>query len=321
VAEITAALVKELRDKTGAGMMDCKKALTETEGDMEKAVDWLREKGLAAAAKKAGRIAAEGRVHAVVTGNRRTGVLVEVNCETDFVAKGEQFVELCETIAQQLVRNDADHVRREEAPEGAERARVIYEQALHSDPAKTVGHYVTEAIARIGENIAVRRFARFVVDGEGLVHSYIHGDGRVGVLVEIGGGAGGEVGELAHEIALQVAFSRPAYISREEVPASVVEHEKEVLRAQAINEGKKPEIAERMVQGRIEKYYKENCLLEQVWVKDDKRTVGDLIGEYGKKAGARLSLRRLVRFEKGEGIEKRADDFAAEVAKAAGLNR
>lgn len=320
MAEITAALVKELRDKTGAGMMDCKKALTETDGDMEKAVDWLREKGLAAAAKKAGRIAAEGRVHAVLTDDRKTGVLVEVNCETDFVAKGDQFVALCETVASHLVHKDAAYVRREEAPEGTPADRILYEQALAPDPSKTVGVLLTESIAKIGENISARRFARYQIAGEGVIHSYIHGGGRVGVLVEITGSSTETVQELGQELALQIASMRPLYTRRQEVPAAVIEHEKEVLKAQAINEGKKPEIAEKMVTGRVEKYYKEHCLLEQAWVKDDKRSVADLVKEYGNKVGSDLTITRFARFEKGEGLEKKSDDFAAEVAKAAGLN-
>lgn len=320
MAEITAALVKELRDKTGAGMMDCKKALQENGGDVEKASDWLREKGLAAAAKKASRIAAEGRVHAVLSDDRKVGVLVEVNCETDFVAKGDQFVDLCETVGSHLQATGAAFVRTEEAPEGTPADQILYEQALASEPSKTVGTLVTESVAKIGENISIRRFARFVVSGAGITHSYIHGDGRVGVLLEILGSDADEVRELAHEIALQAAFSKPAYIRREEVPADLIAHEKEVLKAQAINEGKKPEIAEKMVAGRIEKYYKENCLLEQAWVKDDKRSIANLIKEYADKVGAELTLSQLARFEKGEGLEKRSDDFAAEVAKAAGLN-
>jgi elongation factor Ts len=305
VAEITAKMVADLRAKTGAGMMDCKKALTETGGEFDKAADWLREKGLAAAAKKAGRIAAEGRVYSVVREDAKLGVLLEVNCETDFVAKGDAFKELCNNVAELILeKNPADI------------------EALTA----LLGDSVKEAVAKIGENISVRRFARYEVPASGRVHAYIHGDGRVGVQIELVTendtvAASDEVKHLAQEIALQIASMKARYVRRDEVPTSDIEHEKEILKAQAINEGKKPEIAEKMVAGRVEKYYKEVCLLDQEWVKDSSKTIATLVKEVAGKAGGSISVARFVRWEKGEGIEKKSDDFAAEVAKAAGLQK
>jgi elongation factor Ts len=302
MAEITAKMVAELRAKTGAGMMDCKKALIELDGDFDKAVDWLREKGLAAAAKKAGRIAADGRIFGIVRDGAKLGAIVEVNCETDFVSKGDDFKDLCETVTNVVLeKNPADL------------------EALKTE----LGDLITRAVARIGENIAVRRFARYEV-AAGRVHNYIHGDGRVGVLIELetsteACGASDEVKHLAQELALQLASMKARFVSKAEVPSAEIEHEKEILKAQAINEGKKPEIAEKMVNGRIEKHYKEVCLLEQEWVKDSSKIVAALVKEVGAKAGCTITVKQFVRWEKGEGIEKKSDDFAAEVAKAAGL--
>lgn len=304
MAEITAKMVAELRAKTGAGMMDCKKALTQSEGDFEKAVDWLREKGLAAAAKKAGRVAAEGLVHAVIREGDRLGTMVEVNCETDFVAMGAPFKELCDHVAELvLAKKPAD---------------MDALQAL-------LGDTVKEAIVKIGENINVRRFALYEVAQNGLVHSYIHGGGRVGVLLELAtadaaAAQSPEVKHLAQELALQIASMKARYITRTEVPAVEIEHEKEILKAQAINEGKKPEIAEKMVQGRVQKFYKEVCLLDQEWVKDSAKNIAALLKEVSAKVGSEISVVRFARYEKGEGIEKRSDDFASEVAKASGVN-
>lgn len=304
MAEISAKMVAELRAKTGAGMMDCKKALIENEGDFDKATDWLREKGLAAAAKKAGRVAAEGRIHGSVRENAKLGVLLEVNCETDFVAKGNEFRDLCNNVGELiLTKNPADL------------------EALNG----LLGDSIKEAVAKIGENISVRRFARYEVATSGRVYSYIHGEGRVGVLIELV--ASSDVGadqvavkELAHDLALQLASMKARYVQRSEVPTSEIEHEKEILKAQAINEGKKPEVAEKMVAGRIEKYYKEVCLLDQEWVKDNAKSIGALVKEVAAKVGCDLSVKHFVRWEKGEGLEKKSDDFAAEVAKAAGLS-
>lgn len=303
MAEITAKMVAELRAQTGAGMMDCKKALMEADGDFEKAVDILREKGLATAVKKAGRVAADGRVHAVVAEGERHGALVEVNCETDFVARGEQFINLCQQVAELVLSRKLNSM--EELQEA-------------------LGDTVKEAVARIGENIQVRRFARYEVAGAGRVHAYIHGEGRVGVLLEVEASSQEvadrpEVKELCHELALQIASMKARYVQPGDVPASEIEHEREILKAQAINEGKKPEIAEKMVAGRLQKFFKEVCLLEQEWVKDSSKTVGALVKEVAAQVGGELKVKQFARFEKGEGIEKRQDDFGEEVMRQAGL--
>jgi len=274
MAQITAALVKELRERTGAGMMDCKKALTAVEGDMDKAIDFLREKGLAAAAKKAGRIAAEGVVGSFVSADGKIGAIVEVNCETDFVAKTDGFKELVEKIAAHIVATKPADV-----------------EAL-----------VTASVAKIGEKISVRRFALYEAP-EGVVAAYIHGGGKIGVIVELKGGNA----ELGKDVAMHVAAANPSYLERSQVPAAELEHEKEVLSEQAKNEGKPEKIIEKMVMGRINKYYKEVCLVDQEFVKDPDQTVGNLV----KAAGAEVLA--FSRFQLGEGIEKKQEDFAAEV--------
>ncbi len=282
--------VMELRKKTGAGVADCQKALKETNGDMEKAVDFLREKGIATAAKKASRIAAEGVVMAKLNGN--TGVLVEVNCETDFVAKGDQYLAFVEGVADYVLAND---VKDNEA--------LIAEK---NDETIAV-------TAKIGEKIAIRRFAKFTTDA-GVVESYIHMGGKVGVLVEIEGCTCDGARELAHDVALQIAAAKPLYLTSAEVPAEVVEHEKEILRAQALNEGKPAQIVDRMVEGRVKKYYEEACLVNQAFVKDPSMTIEKLVKATGDKMGKTLTIKRFVRFEMGEGLEKRSDNFAEEVA-------
>lgn len=287
MAQITAALVKELRERTGAGMMDCKKALTQVDGDMDKAIDFLREKGLAAAAKKAGRIAAEGVVGSYVTEDGKVGVIVEVNCETDFVAKTDNFKSLVEKIAAHIAATnpaDVDALLASEL-EGA-----------------TVEAMVTAAVASIGEKISVRRFARYEV-AEGLVAAYIHGGGKIGVLVELTAGTA----ELGKDIAMHVAAANPSYLNRTQVPAAELEHEKEVLAEQAKNEGKPEKIIEKMVLGRINKYYKEVCLIDQDFVKDPDQTIAKLL-----KAND-ADVVEFARFQLGEGIEKKQEDFAAEV--------
>ncbi len=282
--------VMELRKKTGAGVADCQKALKETNGDMEKAVDFLREKGIATAAKKASRIAAEGVVMAKINGN--TGVLVEVNCETDFVAKGDQYLAFVESVADYVLAND---VKDNEALIAEKNDETI------------------AATAKIGEKIAIRRFAKFSSDA-GIVESYIHMGGKVGVLVEIEGCTCDGAKELAHDVALQIAAAKPLYLNASEVPAEVIEHEKEILRAQALNEGKPAQIVDRMVEGRVKKYYEEACLVNQAFVKDPSMTIEKLVKSVGDKMGKTLSIKRFVRFEMGEGLEKRADNFAEEVA-------
>ncbi len=301
MSQITAAMVAELRAKTGAGMMDCKKALVETAGDVEAAIEFLRKKGLAAAAKKAGRIAAEGLVMAVIEGEN--GAMVEVNCETDFVAKNEDF--------RGFVRNVTSLVL-EKQPADVD--------ALLSLPMadSTVGNVLKGLIAKIGENQSVRRFARFQ---GGVVHKYIHGGGdmgRVGVMVQLEGPANEAARELANELCLQIAFSKPPYLRREEVPADTLVKEREIEREKAIAEGKKPEVADKIVEGKINNFYKQVALLEQEWVRDNKKRISDVIKDYSAKAGGALTVKAFVRYEVGEGVEKKADDFEEEVRKMAG---
>lgn len=286
----TSADVMELRKKTGAGIADCKKALTETDGDMEKAVDFLREKGIATAAKKASRIAAEGVVAAKVAGN--TGVLVEVNCETDFVAKGDQYQAFVADVCDYVANNDVKDI----------------DALVEAKKDETIA-----ATAKIGEKIAIRRFAKYVAEG-GIVESYIHMGGKVGVLVEVDGCTCEKTHELAHDVALQIAAAKPLYLNASEVPAEVLEHEKEILKAQALNEGKPAAIVDRMVEGRVKKYYDEFCLLNQAFVKDPSITIEKLVKKYSDEMGKTLSIKRFTRFEMGEGLEKKSNDFAAEVA-------
>ena len=288
---VTAELVKQLREKTGAGMMDCKKVLTETDGDMEKAAELLRERGIAKAAKKSDRIAAEGLVAAYVTADKKVGAIVEVNAETDFVAKNAEFKSFVDDIACQVAEKNPANVEE------------LLEQKYIKDESKTVKEVLTNKIATIGENMTIRRFVRF--ESTGLVESYIHGEGKIAVLVNL---AKGET-ELAKDICMQIAAARPEYLSRNDVPESAVQKEMEILKAQAMNEGKPAEIAEKMVQGRIGKFYGEICLLEQEFVKDPSMKVEQLV----KSKGAEVTA--FARFEKGEGIEKKEENFAEEVMK------
>ncbi|MBR5388368.1 MAG: elongation factor Ts, partial [Clostridia bacterium] len=270
-----------LRQATGAGVLDCKKALTETNGDMEKAVDYLREKGIAKAAKKASRIAAEGIVAAKIEGN--VGALVEVNCETDFVANGDKYRAFVDSIADYVVKNDVKDA----------------DALIEAKSQETV-----EAIATIGEKIAIRRFVKYTTDG-GVLESYIHMGGKVGVLVELEGCTCEKAHELAHDVALQIAAAKPLYLEAAEVPAEVLEHEKEILKVQALNEGKPAAIVDRMVEGRVKKYYDEFCLVNQAFIKDPSITIQQLVNNVGKEMGKTLKIKRFTRFEMGEGLEKK----------------
>ena len=284
MARITAALVKELREITGAGMMDCKKALVECEGDKDKAIDYLREKGIAKAAKKAGRIASEGVVAAASNGS--TACIVEVNSETDFVAKNENFQNLVKKIAEHIVATkpaDMDALNASELD------------------GKTVADVMTEAVASIGEKLSLRRFEVYTSE-DGKLATYIHMGGKIGVIVELSGGED----ELGKDVAMQIAAAKPQCISRADVDTDALAHEREVLRKQALEEGKPEKIVEKMVDGRINKYYKEVCLVEQEFVKDSDKTIKDILGG--------VEVRRFARFEMGEGLEKKNEDFAAEVA-------
>ena len=287
---ITAQLVKELREKTGAGMMDCKKVLTETDGDMEKAAELLRERGIAKAAKKSSRVAAEGLVATYISDDKKVGSVVEVNAETDFVAKNEEFRSFVADIAKQVATKNPATVE-----------DLLSQKYLDTD--STVQEVLTGKIATIGENMSIRRFARF--ESEGLIESYVHGDGKIGVLVNFEKGEE----ELAKDVCMQIAAAKPEYLSREDVPQEQVEKEMEILKVQAMNEGKPAEIAEKMVHGRIGKFYGEICLLDQEFVKDPSVKVGDLINSKGAKLVA------FARLEKGEGIEKKEENFAEEVMK------
>lgn len=304
MAAVTSAMVKELRERTNAGMMDCKKALMASDGDMDKAIDWLREKGLAQAAKKASRIAAEGVVTQYVTPCGCTGVIAEINCETDFVAKTDNF--------QNFANNVAKHIATANPADLDE----LMNQKFVDDESKTISDLVSEATVAIGEKISVRRFARYQT--EGVVSTYIHMGGKVGVMVEVAtdekGKDSDEVKAFAHDLALQIAAAKPEAVRREEVDTTKLEKEKEIQRAKALEAGKPEKIVDRIVEGQIEKYYKEICLLDQQFVKDGDKTIKGLMAEVAKSVGCTLDIVRYARFERGEGIEKRKDDLAAEVA-------
>ena len=287
----TAKDVMALREKTGAGVMDCKRALTDADGDMNKAADLLRERGIAKADKKASRIAAEGIVSCYVDGN--SGVLVELNCESDFVAKNPQFAAIATEVAKVIIKeNPAD-------------VAALLNCATPADG--TVEEYLKSKIAVIGEKIAVRRFVKYTTDG--FLASYIHLGGKLGVILDMAGEATDAAKEVAHDVTLQIAFTKPAYLCKDEVSAETIEKEKEVLKQQAMNEGKPEAIAEKMVMGRIKKFYEENCLLEQAFIKDDSKKIADLL------KGANTSINKFAFYIMGEGLEKKSEDLSEEVAK------
>ena len=310
---ITAGMVKELRELTGAGMMDCKKALTATEGDMDKAVEWLREKGLATAQKKAGRIAAEGLVKLLVSEDAKKAVAVEVNAETDFVAKNEKFQNYVAQVAEQAMETTAADID------------AFLAETWKFDTTKTVNEELAGQIAIIGENMNIRRFVQ-VTEEAGFVADYTHMGGKIGVLVDVATDVvNDDIKEMAKNVAMQVAALKPQYTNRNEVNADYIEHEKEILMAQIMNdpkESQKPEkVIQGMIQGRINKELKEICLLDQVYVKaeDGKQSVGQYVAEVAKANGANIEVKGFVRWETGEGIEKKEEDFAAEVAKQMGM--
>lgn len=297
----TAKDVKELREKTGCGMMDCKKALTSSNGDMEKAIDFLREKGLAAAAKKSSRIAAEGLAMAYTNEDSSVGVAIEVNSETDFVAKNadfQAFVKLCaETVMKQKP------------------ASVEELLAAKTENGQTIEAALQEKILVIGENIKIRRFELL----EGVVASYVHAGGKIGVLVKFDVAdksvvSGEAFKTFAKDIAMQVAAASPAYLRREEVPAEVLEHEKKILKEQIVQGGAPEKVADKILEGKIGKYYKEVCLIDQSFVKDGHMSVADYAKNVSKELGTEIKIEAFVRFEKGQGLEKKEDNFADEVA-------
>ena len=302
---ITAAQVKELREMTGAGMMDCKKALTATEGDMDKAVEFLREKGLATAQKKAGRVAAEGLCKTLVADDAKSAVVVEVNSETDFVAKNAEFQGFVKAVVNQVIGSDSKDMDS------------FMAEAWNEDASKTVKDALTEKIAVIGENLNIRRFEK--LESDGCIVAYIHGGGRIGVLVEADTDVvNDEVKACLKNVAMQVAAMSPKYVSRDEVSQEFLDKEKEILLAQAKNDPKnanKPDnIIEKMLIGRLNKEMKEICLLDQVYVQDGDLTVAKYVEKVAKETGANLTVKKFVRFETGEGLEKKNEDFAAEVA-------
>lgn len=301
MATITASMVSELRAKTGAGMMDCKKALSEADGNIDEAVDILRKKGLSAAAKKSGRVAAEGMIVAAGEGNR--GVIVEVNSETDFVAKNEGFQAFASGVANAVLNAAPADV-------------AALAATAFPGTGRNVAEEQTQQIATIGENINVRRFARFEV-AAGAVVSYIHAGGKIGVLVELATEKGSDerVVTLARQLAMHVAAASPQFLRREEVPAEVVEKEKEIMRVKAKESGKPDNIIEKILEGQVNKYFGEVCLLEQAYVIDPDQKINKVVAALAKEIGSPVELTRYVRFQLGEGLEKREDDFAAEVSK------
>lgn len=304
---VTASMVKELREMTGAGMMDCKKALSATDGDFDKAIEFLREKGLATAEKKAGRIAAEGLVATTIKDGDKVAAIVEVNAETDFVAKNDVFQTFVKEVVEQAANTDAADIDAFKAEKWA------------LDTSITVDEKLAAMIAKIGENMNIRRFEK-IVSEDGIVVSYIHAAGKIGVLVEAKTESNDErVKEALKNVAMQVAALNPKYVSTDDVPEEYKEHEKEILIAQAKNDPKnanKPEnIIEKMITGRLAKELKEICLLEQEYVKaENKETVAKYLEMVSKEVGTPVELKRFVRFETGEGLEKKNEDFAAEVA-------
>lgn len=296
---VTAALVKELRERTGAGMMDCKKALVETDGDIEKAIDYLREKGIMKAQKKAGRIAAEGLVRVAFGEGNKTASIVEVNSETDFVAKNEEFIEFVEDLAKEVLAKEnmpMEQFMAEPFGEG------------------TVQETLTAKVAKIGENLSIRRFAK--VEEDGVVYvGYTHGGGRIGVIVGIKtDAAADEIAAVGKDVAMQVASMNPKFVNEDGVDPEYLENEKKILTEQVLNEGKKPEMVERIVAGKIKKELKEVCLLDQPFVKDGDVSVQQYVANAAKEIGKDMEVVSMIRYEVGEGIEKKEDDFAAEVA-------
>ena len=304
MTQVTAAMVKELREQTGAGMMDVKSALTEADGNMEEATKILRKKGLAAAGKKAGRVTAEGAVTSYVSDD--IGVLVEVNCETDFVGRNENFRRFADDVAKVIAQSKADSVK-----------------ALNAEPwpgdaeGQTVGQRVLAMIGAIKENIAIRRFVRYEAVPNAVLSSYIHAGGKIGVLVELvatSGEKSARMNEIAKDVAMHIAAAEPRFIRRDEVTQKDLDTEREIARDAAAKSGKPENIVEKMVTGKMEKFYGEACLLEQPYIRNDKQTVSEYLAASAKESGCAYTVTRFTRYKLGEGIEKKSDDFAAEVA-------
>lgn len=307
---VTAQQVKELREKTGAGMMDAKKALVEADGDMEKAMEVLRQRGMATADKKAGRAAAEGLVEALIADDKQSGVLVEVNCETDFVARGDAFTAMAKEVAEQVFKQPADNVE------------ALYKQASLFLQGKTVEEYVTDKIGSIKENIKVRRFVAYNVQGEGMVHSYIHTGGKIGVLIEMGASKAEttskeEFLQLAKDVSMQIASFSAEFTTRAEIPQEVIDEETRIEMGKEDILSKPEEIREKIVTGRVDKLLAQRVLVEQEFVKDTSKKVGELVKEVGQQLGDDgVEIRRFTRYVLGEGVEKNETNFADEVAAA-----
>ncbi len=300
---ISASMVKELREKTNAGMMDCKKALEEAKGDFEAAIEWLRVKGLSSAAKKSDRIAAEGSVYTETNG--KVGVVVEVNSETDFVARNENFKD--------FVKNIAAHVA-----ENNEQVHIL-EQMYSKNKSVKIGDLLKETIAKIGENVVVRRGEKYVATANSYVHTYTHGEGKIGVLIEVVSEnpahvQSAELKTFAQDVCLHIAAMNPMALSQDQMKPEVVAKEKEILKAKNLEQGKKAEMIDKIVEGQIRKFLAENCLLEQQFVKNPDVKIADYAKETGKKLSTTVTVKRFVRYELGAGIEKKSTDFAAEVA-------
>lgn len=291
---VTMEDIKELRSRTGAGVLDCKKALNKVDGDIEAAVEHLREKGMAAAAKKAGRVAAEGLVSLNISDDRKKGILVEVNSETDFVAKNDNFKSLVNDISEHLMQSQAEDVE------------TVEKEAWFKDESDTVNDVIKAAIASIGENINLRRFKR--VETDGYLFGYIHMGGKIGVLVEFANEFSEEKAQTAKDVAMHIAAINPDFLDRDSVDAGSIEKEKKIYKEQMLNEGKPEHIIDQIVEGKINKYYTQVCLLEQPFVRDDDQTVAEVLEAND------MEVKQFTRFEIGEGIEKKEEDFAAEVA-------
>jgi elongation factor Ts len=288
---VTAAQVKELREKTGAGMMECKKVLAETDGNEEKAIELLKERGVLKAEKKSGRIAAEGLVNVYISDDKKVGAIVEVNCETDFVSRGDDFKAFVASIAKQVATQDPKDVED------------LLAQKYIEDESITVQEALTNLIAKIGENMSIRRFNRY--ETEGALTGYLHNEGAIGVLVDLSA----DDEELGQDICLQITAGKPEFLNEDDVPADRLEKEKEILKAQVINEGRPENVAEKIVMGRLGKFYGEYCLVDQEFVKDSSQLVKDVLKSKG------VTINRFARLERGEGIEKKQENFAEEIAK------
>lgn len=335
---ITAKMVKDLRDQTGAGMMDCKKALNECGGDIEKATAWLRENGKNKQEKKAARIATEGVVVDYVNPSRQTAALVEMNIETDFAAKNPAFREFAQAVARQVAEKNPKWLKREEIPAGAAeestmdfeafcKANCLADMPFIDDASRTVAEALSDVFATIGENMLIRRFVRFECAedgnpalGNGQVATYIHGGGRVGVMLEVNSDSASvngndELAETARNLCMQVAAMNPQWLDESQIPAEVLAQEREIARNAALNDGKPEKIVDKISEGRVKKFVADSTLLGQVYVRDESKTCAQLVEELAKKLGCGLRVRRFVRYELGEGLEKREDNFAEEVMK------